>query len=80
MNIDLKKHGLKEIKFADLVDGEEFNIPNDFNPSRTNPPEFYRRKLVGQNIIFADGSPMAYPEDVSMYTAENDDDIVFIEA
>ncbi len=78
MNIDLKKHGLKKVKFSELIDGDEFNIPNDFGPRRTNPPEFYRRKLVGENVIYADGTPMALPEIVTDYARI--DKIVFVKA
>ncbi len=73
----LEEHGLKEIKFSELTDGEEFNIPNDFCPPRQNPPEFYRRKLVGSSIVYADGMPMFLPEDVTLYVDEGDD-IVFV--
>ena len=78
MNIDLEKHGLKEVKFSELIDGDEFNIPVDFSPNRRNPPEFYRRKLVGGNVIFADGKPMALPETVTDYVGF--DKIVFVKA
>ncbi|KKM66144.1 hypothetical protein LCGC14_1484070 [marine sediment metagenome] len=78
MNIDLEKHGLKEVKFSELIDGDEFNIPVDFSPNRRNPPEFYRRKLVGGNVIFADGKPMALSEVAAEYLEA--DETVFIKA
>jgi len=78
MNIDLEKHGLKEVKFSELIDGDEFNIPVDFSPNRRNPPEFYRRKLVGENVIFADGKPMGLHETVTDYVGF--DKIVFVKA
>ena len=76
MNIDLEKYGLKEAKFADLIDGEEFNIPADVGCLHNF--DFYRRKLVGDKVIYANGSPMAIPENVTMYTEENGNDLVFV--
>ena len=78
MNIDLKKHGLKEIKFSELIDGEEFNFPDDFSSHRMNPPEFYRRKLVGKDVIYADGTPMALSEVAAEYLEA--DETVFVKA
>lgn len=74
----LDKHGLKQIKFSDLIDGEEFNIPEDFHPELGCLPEHFRRKLVGQNVIYADGKPMCIPEDVSIYPENGRDDIVYV--
>lgn len=65
--IDLKKYGLKEIKFSELIDGDEFNTANDFSLQRMNPPEFYKRKIAGKNIIYADGTPTACSETVAEF-------------
>ena len=77
MNIDFKKYGLKEIKFSELADGDEFNILNDFDSQRMNPPEFYRRKLVGENVIYVDGMRMMLPETTADFTKN---EMVFVEA
>ena len=57
----LKKYGLKAVKFSKLTNGDEFNMPCDFDSSMLNNFTFYRRKLVDGEIIFADGTPMAKP-------------------
>ncbi len=78
MNIDLKKYGLKEIKFSELVDGDEFQIIDDFNPLLGYPPEFFKRKLNNKMIVFADGMPMfGDPETTADYSS---DKIVFVKA
>lgn len=76
MNIDLKKYGLKEVKFSELADGDEFNKVSDFGLS--HPPEFYRRKLAKDNVVYVDGTSMAMPETVELYLKKNP--IVFVKA
>ncbi len=76
MNIDLEKYGLKAVKFNELIDGDEFNVLEDFDPVRMNPPEYYQRKLVGKDVIYADGTPMALPEVAANYLKV--DETVFV--
>lgn len=72
----LQAEGLKRAKFSDLVDGQEFNVVSDFYPSRSRPVAFYRRKIKGDIIVFADGSVMFTPEYVRKTSPDKE---VFIE-
>ncbi len=72
----LKKHGLKAVKFSELSDGDEFNIDIDFDSC--NDPDFYRRKIQGPNIGFADGTFMTCLETVAEYL--EDDVIAYVRA
>ena len=76
--IDLEKHGLKKIRFKKLHDGDEFNIPDDFHPAMTHPYTFYRRKLTGNEIIFADGMSMMFRRGAEDFAKANK--IVFVKA
>ena len=77
IDIDLETYGLKEIKFSELADGDEFNIAADFQSVHIHEPEFYRRKLQGIYVVYADGSLMLFDETVADYSV---DQTVFIKA
>lgn len=78
VKIDLKKHGLKKIRFTKLHDGDEFNIASDFHPMMSFPYTFYCRKLVGDIIEFADGQPMGKLRTATDFAKDNK--IVFVKA
>ena len=74
----LKKYGLKAVKFSKLTNGDEFNIPVDFDNFMTFSYDYYRRKLVGDTIEFADGQPMSQLQTAAAFA--KDYKVVFVKA
>ncbi len=75
----LEKYNLKEIPFADLLDGEEFNTIYDFvelYPQLQDEHGYYRRKLQGAEVVYADGTFVLPLEFAKEYT----DEIVYVRA
>jgi hypothetical protein len=57
----LKKNNLKAVPFEKIREGQTFLFDYDIekNPLSLN---FFIRQLAGQDIIWADGSDMAFPD------------------